>query len=139
QAGSRVAGVCTLLGYHVGQAASLVVDRVDEAIEPAAVLGTLAERVDTRVAGPQLVVDDDGPLDGEPGLPGHLDVGPDAAADNHHVGFERAAVLKTHAADAAILAEEMRRPGAQQDADAHRLELALQQGPACGIELLGHQ
>ena len=47
-------------GQHVGQDARLLVDRIDQAVEPAAMLGAFADGEDRRVAGAQLIVDDDG-------------------------------------------------------------------------------
>src|SRR5207248_2578413 len=58
---------------------------------------------------------------------------------DNHVGFEGAAVLEAKAPDLAGLAENFAGAGAEQDTQPHAFELALQQGPAGGVELLDHQ
>ncbi len=123
---------------HIRQHARLFVERVDKAVEPALVLHAFPDGEDARVAGAEPVVDDDTLLDFEAGGFRLLDVGPDAAADDDHVGVERAAVLEAQTSDAAV-AEQGRGCLLQQHFDAEAFEGALEQGAAERVELLDHQ
>ena len=66
----------------IGADLGLVEQRRDEALGLAAVLHAFADRVDAAVIGLHGVGDDDAALAMEPGLPGELEIGPDA--DRHY-------------------------------------------------------
>jgi hypothetical protein len=103
------------------------------------VLGTLADGEHVGVAGAQVVVHHDAALDGQPRRLRLVHVGADAAADDHHLRREGAAVLEAQPGDPPVLAQQRRRDLAGQHTDAHRLHLPAQQVGAGGVELLRHQ
>ena len=113
--GARV-GAGDVVGEHHG----LLPQRRDQAVDLAAVLDALADRVDVRVVhGAHLVVDDDRPLDGEPAGDGEVDVRPDAGGDDDHVAFQLRVVQQPDAADL-VLAHDRGGPGLGVHLDAER-------------------
>src|SRR6266851_2998714 len=110
----------------------------DQTVGTAAVLRALAERVDVRVAGGQIVTHDDAALDEEARLARQLHVGPDAGGDDHQVAGQIASVFESHAGDS-LLAEDLLRVLAQVHVQAQLLEPGLEQRAAARVELHLHQ
>ena len=55
-------------------------------------IGAIADRRDRRVAGRQILVDDDAVLDREPGVAGEFGIGHDPDADQDKIGRQHPAV-----------------------------------------------
>ena len=81
-------------------------DRIDQPVDLAAMLDALAEREDGGIAGAHLVVADDALVDRQARGGGDLGDGPDAGADDHHVGLQRGPVLEFQMGDAAVGADD---------------------------------
>ncbi|CAM5677267.1 hypothetical protein SPURM210S_01669 [Streptomyces purpurascens] len=88
-------------GQRLRERVGLLERRGGEAVEHTVVLGAVADRVDVRVGGAQLVVDDDTLADVESGGLRETHPGADTAGDDHQVGVERVPVGHLHRADRA--------------------------------------
>ncbi len=80
-----------------GQDFALVIKRRDQAVNFFAMFHTLAHRENSRVAGFHVIIDHDAAVDFQARLFGQLHIRPDAASNDHHVGFDRISAFKPHA------------------------------------------
>jgi hypothetical protein len=125
-------------GEDVGQDDGLLPSGRDQAVDLAAVLGALADRVDVGIVGAQLVVDDDAPLDLEPGSDRDVGVGPHAGGNDEEVGLDLPAVGQAHAADA-VGADHVGGEDVEVDGDPERLDALLEDRAGLGVELHIHE
>ena len=125
-------------GEDVGQDDGVLPGRRDQAVDLAAVLGALADRVDVGVVGAQLVVDDDAALHLQPGPDGDVGARPDAGGDDQQVGLELPAVGQADAADA-VAADHVGGEDVEVDGDPERLDALLEDRPRLGVQLHVHQ
>ena len=77
-----------------------LVERRDQAVDLAAMLGAFADREDVGIGGAHVVVDHDAAIDVEAGSAGQIDIGADADRHDHEVAGNLAAVGEPHALDA---------------------------------------
>ena len=92
---------------HVGQDFACSQIGIDQSVDLAAMLDAFADGEDVGIAGAHLVVADDALVDRQAGGRGDLRDGPNAGADDDHVGVERRAVLEVQAGDAVVCAHDL--------------------------------
>ena len=129
-------------GEAVGDDLGHAVAGGDEPVDPPAVAGDLADRVDVRRRRGAAVVDDDAAAlaDLQAGVAGELVAWPDAGREHDHVGVEVVALGERQAGDAAVgRRAHGGRGGAGADLEPERLDVAAQGAAAAVVELHGHQ
>ena len=126
-------------GELVGQHRRLLPQRSDQPVDLAAVLDAFPHREDVVVLDrTHVVVDDDGPFDGEAAGQGHVGVGPDAGGDDHEVALQVADVPEPNAGDL-VGADHAGGAGPGEDRDAELLDAALEHVAAGCAELGVHE
>ncbi len=101
-------------------------------------LCTVADRVNTGIGRPQLVVHHDAAVHRQPGGPRESDARPYAAGEDDHVGVGQVTVCEFHAAYGAVLDAQPAHPALRVDFDTQRLDVRPQQGRGTGVQLPFH-
>jgi len=136
-----VGGVGVGSGEMVGEHDRLLPQRSDEAVDLPAMLGALAHDVDVLlVERAHRVVDDDPPLDRQPGPRCELDVRPDPRRGHDHVARELGPVAELQPADAAVIADhDAGRARLEMDVHADVLDAPAEDRAGLAVELHVHQ
>ena len=121
-----------------GGDARLVVDRRDEPVDDAAVLGALADREHAGQARAHRVVDDDAAVADDAHRARELGLRADADRDDDEVGHELRAVGEAQAVGA-VGADDLLRVAVELDVDVQAAQRGREQRAGAGVELALHE